>query len=481
MRQPLDRSDGVSPLPVLVAPRAGQDPDPVRRAARPRVARRGHRRRARERRPARGPRGRGSRSRSWWPGWRAPRRRSASSASGASPTTTRTSTSAPCGRSRAPSSWPGPLAVVVAIAIYLHIYLRVWRRNRVPVHRVLFSTATILLAVQAAAAVTDRIGHDELFRSVPGVLAVVAAMVVYMLVNLALVVLVIVCSGPSRRLATVRQAIGPFDDVALEFATLAMGALVAAAASTFGAALRPARAAAADRPAPHAARPPARGGRQHRREDGPAHRGGLAGQGGPRRTALRAGRPGRQRARARPRPLQARQRPLRAPRRRPGAGRRRRVACATRCATRTSSAGSAARSSSCCCRGPTARTRGRGRAPSPSGSGSGSPRCASPSRGRRRRWSSRGSPCRSGAPPPRATAPTSPALLEIADAAMYEAKRAGRNLVRMGLPVEHPAAAAQGRPRDLSVRRRCGGRAAPAVAASASAPSAPTRTSRRAR
>jgi len=122
----------------------------------------------------------------------------------------------------------------VAIAIYLHIYLRVWRRNRVPVHRVLFSTATILLAVQAAAAVTDRIGNDELFRSVQGVLAVVAAMVVYMLVNLALVVLVIVISGPSRRFATVRQAIGPFDDVALEFATLAMGALVAAAASTFG-------------------------------------------------------------------------------------------------------------------------------------------------------------------------------------------------------------------------------------------------------
>jgi diguanylate cyclase (GGDEF)-like protein len=30
------------------------------------------------------------------------------------------------------------------------------------------------------------------------------------------------------------------------------------------------------------------------------------------------------------------------------------------------------------------------------------------------------------------------ALLEIADAAMYEAKRAGRNLVRMGLPVNAP-------------------------------------------
>ena len=128
----------------------------------------------------------------------------------------------------------GPLAALVAMAIYLHIYLRVWRRNKVPLHRVLFSTATILLAVQAAAAVTDRIGNELLFHSVAGVLAVVAAMVVYMLVNLALVVLVIVVSGPSRRLATVRQAIGPFDDVALEFATLAMGALVAAAAATFG-------------------------------------------------------------------------------------------------------------------------------------------------------------------------------------------------------------------------------------------------------
>ena len=130
---------------------------------------------------------------------------------------------------------PGPLAVIVAVLIYLHIYLRVWRRNEVPVHRVLFSTATILLAVQAASTVTDRVAFDQLFRSVPGVLAVVAGMVVYMLVNLALVVLVIVFSSQDRRLVTVRQAIGPFDDVALEFATLAMGALVAAAASTFGA------------------------------------------------------------------------------------------------------------------------------------------------------------------------------------------------------------------------------------------------------
>jgi diguanylate cyclase (GGDEF)-like protein len=129
---------------------------------------------------------------------------------------------------------PGPLAAAVAVVIYLHIYLRVWRRNGVPAHRVLFSTAAILLAVQVASVVTTWLGGDALFASLMGVLAVVAGMVAYMAVNLALVVLVIVFSEQERGLASVRQVLGPIDDLALEFATLSMGALVAAAASTFG-------------------------------------------------------------------------------------------------------------------------------------------------------------------------------------------------------------------------------------------------------
>ena len=130
---------------------------------------------------------------------------------------------------------PVPLAAAVAMVIYLHIYLRVWRRNGVPVHRVLFSTATILLAVQVASFVTMWIGRDALFHSIPGVLAVVAGMIAYTAVNLALVVLAIVFSEPRRGVASVREVVGPLDDVSLEFATLSMGALLAAAASTFGA------------------------------------------------------------------------------------------------------------------------------------------------------------------------------------------------------------------------------------------------------
>jgi diguanylate cyclase (GGDEF)-like protein len=128
---------------------------------------------------------------------------------------------------------PGPLAAAIATVIYVHIYLRVWRRSGVPFHRALFSTATILLSVQIAAIVTVWLGGDAIFESIAGVLAVVAGMIAYTAVNLALVVLVIVVSGQNRG-ATVRQVLGPVDDAALEFATLSMGALVAAAASTFG-------------------------------------------------------------------------------------------------------------------------------------------------------------------------------------------------------------------------------------------------------
>ena len=83
------------------------------------------------------------------------------------------------------------------------------------------------LAVSASSWVTTTVDSAELFRGVSGVLTVIAGMLTYAAVNLALIVIVIVASGQERRWASVLQAIGPFDDAALEFATLSIGALVA--------------------------------------------------------------------------------------------------------------------------------------------------------------------------------------------------------------------------------------------------------------
>ena len=82
----------------------------------------------------------------------------------ASPTRRRTSTSARCGRSPRRRCCRGPLAGGVVVVIYGYLYLRVWRPLAVPPHRVLFSTATVVLAVQAAAAVIALGGRA---RSVP--------------------------------------------------------------------------------------------------------------------------------------------------------------------------------------------------------------------------------------------------------------------------------------------------------------------------
>ena len=169
-------------------------------------------------------------------------------------------------------------------------------------------------------------GTRPAVRAGPGVLAVVAAMVVYMLVNLALVVLVIVVIGPDRRPTAVRRCdLGTVDDIALEFATLSPGRALAAVPRVQPVA-RPARAAAADGAAPRRPRPPARAAREHRRQDGPAQRGRLARRRPSARPAPRAS-PGRRLAgpHPRPRPLQVRQRHLRAPRGRRGAGRGRRA------------------------------------------------------------------------------------------------------------------------------------------------------------
>jgi diguanylate cyclase (GGDEF)-like protein len=130
---------------------------------------------------------------------------------------------------------PGLVACALVAVLYLHIYLRIWRRAGVPPHRFLFSVATVVLAVQAASAVVHGLAAGDPFRSGVGLLAVLLALIAYAVVNMALVAAVIVLSGPSRRLSTFFQVVSHGDEAVLEFATLSMGVLVAGATASLGA------------------------------------------------------------------------------------------------------------------------------------------------------------------------------------------------------------------------------------------------------
>jgi diguanylate cyclase (GGDEF)-like protein len=131
---------------------------------------------------------------------------------------------------------PGPPATGVVLVIYGYMYLRVWRPVGIPPHRVLFSTATVVLAVQAAALVIALGGPPDPFHSARGLTALLVGMVAYVAVNMTLVVAAIVLSGPDRSLAAIRRVLGRGDDAVLEFATLSMGALTAGAMAAFGSA-----------------------------------------------------------------------------------------------------------------------------------------------------------------------------------------------------------------------------------------------------
>ena len=119
---------------------------------------------------------------------------------------------------------PPIMASVVVVAIYGHLYVRVWRPSKIPAYRLVFSTATVLIAVHAAAAVVVAIGAPVPFGTDRGLLTTVAALLAYTVVNTFLIVGVIVMSTPGK---TFRQVLGRGNEVVLEVATLSMGALVA--------------------------------------------------------------------------------------------------------------------------------------------------------------------------------------------------------------------------------------------------------------
>jgi diguanylate cyclase (GGDEF)-like protein len=119
---------------------------------------------------------------------------------------------------------PPALAVGVAVVVHTHLWWRSWR-PRVPLYKQLFSTSTVALACLAAGAVgaVARPGEGGLLGGL-GVVTIVLALLAYVVVNSALVAAAIMMSAPQP---DVVAALGEWDDNALELATLCLGALTA--------------------------------------------------------------------------------------------------------------------------------------------------------------------------------------------------------------------------------------------------------------
>lgn len=113
---------------------------------------------------------------------------------------------------------PGAHAAVVAAVIMLHLWARAWR-TWVPPYRQLFSVATVVLACIAVGALLDSVGPPQ-----HPLWLVLVAMVLFVAVNSGLIAAVVAVSTPRAGPATL---FGPPEENLLELGMLCMGALTA--------------------------------------------------------------------------------------------------------------------------------------------------------------------------------------------------------------------------------------------------------------
>jgi diguanylate cyclase (GGDEF)-like protein len=128
---------------------------------------------------------------------------------------------------------PPPLTAAVVVALYLHLWVRVWRPAKSLLYRNVYTTAVVVLAAQAAHAVIAALaGPRSWTAGLTGLGVLVLAVLTYAVVNNALVTGAIALHAgppPAGRIARVRQLLGEPDDIVLELATLSLGALTAVA------------------------------------------------------------------------------------------------------------------------------------------------------------------------------------------------------------------------------------------------------------
>jgi diguanylate cyclase (GGDEF)-like protein len=123
---------------------------------------------------------------------------------------------------------PATLAAGVAVVVHGYVWWRSWR-PRVPLYKQLFSTATVVLACIGASVVVSDVGDPgPWFTGVSDLWAALVAMLVYTTVNSCLVAGAIAVSAERPGLA---MAFGRWTENALELATLSLGALTAMAVS----------------------------------------------------------------------------------------------------------------------------------------------------------------------------------------------------------------------------------------------------------
>jgi diguanylate cyclase (GGDEF)-like protein len=124
---------------------------------------------------------------------------------------------------------PPVCAAAVAVVVHLHVWARTGR-PRVPLYRSVYSAATIVLACLGAATVVGFLGAGSDSGPAPlaaaGVPGITLALLVYTTINTGLVAGAIAMSAPQPDIARV---LGRWDDNLLEFATLSLGALTAVA------------------------------------------------------------------------------------------------------------------------------------------------------------------------------------------------------------------------------------------------------------
>lgn len=130
---------------------------------------------------------------------------------------------------------PPVLGAFVVVVVYTHLYVRVLRPvpppDRRPVYREVYSTATVILSVHAAAGVLAATRPGELYGSLPDVVALLLALLTYTVVSTCLVLGVVAVASPDTRV--VRILFGG-DELTLELATLCLGALTAGALAASG-------------------------------------------------------------------------------------------------------------------------------------------------------------------------------------------------------------------------------------------------------